>query len=266
MYNVKISEYLDSTEVVFYDTPICGHHKKNDSFLIERDGELHEIEYDFIFDPVQKNTKTEKSKKEAEFRSLYVSFNRTKNKIYNYARDNKWDWFITFTFNPEIIDSFDYNQVVECMSHFFLFLRHNSRTNTQYLIVPEKHKSGRYHLHGVFTDIDMDFWKFQFSNHYTKSGAPIFNVGGFPYGFTTATHVMSSTRVSHYIAKYITKDMFSFIKNKKRYWCSRNLNSGTHKTMLITREELEILLNSFGEVQSMKKLDTPYNSMTYYQF
>lgn len=262
MYNVKVSEYLESTEVVYYDIPITGHEKEKDTILIERNDELYEV-YSFIaFDVKEKKPKQDVN----PYRSFYVSFNRTKNKIYNYARDNKWDWFITFTFDPQKIDSFNYDEVVSCMSAFFLFLKHNSKTNTKYLVVPEKHKSGRYHLHGVFSDIDMSLWKFKFSGHYTENGMPIFNIDGFPFGFTTATYVESTTRVAHYIAKYITKDMFDSIKNKKRYWSTRNIGSGIHTTLFLLKEELETLLNSIGDVQTYKTVDTPYNHITYYQF
>lgn len=262
MYNVKVSEYLESTEVVYYANVITGHSKEKDSFLVERDDELIELYSYMAF-----GTKPPKEQKqENPLHSFYVSYNRTKNKIYNYARDNTWEWFLTFTFDPKQVDSFNYDEVVDCMSEFFRFIRRNRNTDIKYLVVPEKHKSGRYHLHGVFSNMDMSLWKMQFSGHTTKGGLPIYNIGGFPYGFTTATQVQSSTRVSHYISKYITKDMFDGIKNKKRYWSTRNLNSGTHTTLMLTKAELETLLNSFGEIQNMKTVDTPYNQIKYFQF
>lgn len=262
MYNVKVSEYLESTEVVYYSHAITGHEKESDTFLVERDGELNEIYSYMAF-----GIKPPKEKQEENpLHSFYVSYNRTKNKIYNYARDNVWEWFLTFTFDPKKVDSYNYDEVVECMSEYFRFIRRNKNTDIKYLVVPEKHKSGRYHLHGVFSNIDMSLWKFKFSGHTTKGGLPIYNINGFPYGFTTATQVQSTIRVSHYISKYITKDMFDSIKNKKRYWCTKNLNSGTHTTLLLSLSELEMLLNSFGEVQNLKTVETPYNNIRYYQF
>lgn len=47
MYNVKVSEYLESTEVVLYSTPIFGHEKERDGIIIERDYKEMEI-YSFI--------------------------------------------------------------------------------------------------------------------------------------------------------------------------------------------------------------------------
>lgn len=262
MYNVKISEYLDSTEVVFYSSPIFGHEKEKDTFLIERNDELFEMYSYMAF-----GTKLEKEEKEKNsLHAFYVSFNRTKNKIYNYARANCWEWFVTFTFNPQKVDSFNYDEVVNCMSSFLWYMKRTSKTDLQYLIVPEKHKSGRFHLHGIFSNIDMSIWKFTFSHHFTKTGIPIYNIAGFPYGFSTATQVQDTVRVSHYIAKYITKDMFSAIKNRKRYWSTHNISSGVHTTLFLTESELEILLNSFGECQYLKTIDTPYNNIRYYQF
>ena len=262
MYNVKVSQYRESVEVVYYSNTIFGHEKEKDTFLVERDGELYEA-YSFM----AFGTKPPKEEKqENPLHSFYVSYNRTKNKIYNYARDNVWEWFLTFTFDPKKVDSFNYDEVVDVMYQFLHHIKRTTKTDTRYLIVPEKHKSGRYHLHGVFSNMDMSLWKMKFSGHYTKGGYPIYNIGGFPYGFTTATQVQSSTRVSHYISKYITKDMFDGIKNKKRYWSTRNLASGTHTTMMLSQSELEILLDSFGEVQNVKTVDTPYNHIKYYQF
>ncbi len=262
MYNVKISQYLESTEVVYYSNGILGHTKEKDSILVERDNELQEL-YSFIAFGTKQ---PQKKAPENPLHSLFVSYNRTKNKIYNYARDNKWEWFLTFTFDPKKVDSFDYDIITETMRLFLWYVKRTSKTDTKYLIVPEKHKSGRYHLHGVFSNMDMSLWKMTFSGHLTKGGLPIYNIKGFPYGFTTATQVQSSTRVSHYIAKYITKDMFDGIKNKKRYWSTKNLSCGTHTTMLLSKSELQILLDSIGEVQNMKTVDTPYNQMHYYEF
>lgn len=171
MYNVKISEYLESTEVVFYEKPIKGHEKEKDSFIIERDNELFEV-YSFM---AFSSKSLEDIKQENAVHSFYTSFNRTKNKIYNYARDNVWEWFLTFTFDPKIIDSFNYDIIVKCMTDFLRYIGNHSSSKTKYLIVPERHKSGRYHLHGVFSNIDMSLWKMKYSGHTTKGGLPIYN-------------------------------------------------------------------------------------------
>lgn len=265
MYNVKVSEYMDSTEVVSYSVPIHGREKESDGIIIERNDELIEIYRYWAFE-CEKPKSGEEQEKDA-MHSFFVSFNRTKNKIYNYARDNKWEWFLTITFNPAYVDSFNYDEVCIFMKRWLKHMNDiNKSSKLKYLIVPEKHVSGRYHLHGVFSNLDMAVWRFKYSNHNAKGGLPIFNIGCFPYGWTTATQVQSSTRVSHYISKYITKDMFDAIKSKKRYWVTRNATCGIHQTLMLTKAELEILLDSFGECQYVKSVETPYNNLKYYQF
>lgn len=269
MYNVRISEYLDSTEVALYEIPIHGREKEKDGLIIERNDREIEIYSYLAFDSLPRH---KNDPEENMIHSFFVSFNRTKNKIYNYARANRWEWFFTFTFNPQLVDSFNYDEVVEYMSGFLRYMSDLSRKNNnwnrslQYLIVPEKHKSGRYHLHGVFSNLDMTVWKIKYSGHSTKGGLPIFNVACFPYGFTTATQVQSSTRVSHYIAKYITKDMFDSIKNRKRYWVTRNVSDGIHMTYMMSKSEIQILLDSLGEIENIKSVETPYNVIKYIQF
>ena len=60
MYNVKISQYLESTEVVYYSNVITGREKEKDSFIVERDNELFEV-YSFMAFGINKS---EKSKEE----------------------------------------------------------------------------------------------------------------------------------------------------------------------------------------------------------
>ena len=68
MYNVKISQYLESTEVVYYSNVITGREKEKDSFIVERDNELFEV-YSFMAFGINKS---EKSKEKMYFiRSLF---------------------------------------------------------------------------------------------------------------------------------------------------------------------------------------------------
>jgi hypothetical protein len=269
MHNVKISRYVDSTEIVVYDVPIFGHEKENSAMIMQNNnGEYIAVPLDFAMPDPKKSNKESNSKSD-DIHSFFVSYNRTKNKIYNYARANKWEWFLTFTFNPKYVDSFSYEEVSKFMSDFLRWINDNTKRHgnpCKYLIVPEQHKSGRWHLHGIFSGLDMNLWKFSYSGHNTNKGQPIFNIGCFPYGWTTATMVQDSSRVSHYIVKYITKDVFTRIKNKKRYWVTRNASSGEHSVYFMSQSEIEILLDSIGEPQSVKNVDTPYNSIKYYQF
>lgn len=277
MYNVKLSRYLNSMEIVIYDKCISGN-KKEKTCPISYDSENnpHLVNTDMLglFAP------SKKEKQESSLHSFYVSRNRTKQKIYNYARANKWDWFFTFTFNPKIVDSYNYDELTEIMHSWLRFMSDNNKSNIlKYLIVPELHKSGRWHFHGLFTGLDYSAWKLTYSGHnvihkyvkdgkahYKKTDEPIFNISGFPYGWTTATSVKDTKRVSHYIVKYITKDMDGALKGKKRYWASRSCSCGIHETFYMNKTEIKTLLETFGDSDYQKTVSTPYNEMKYYEY
>lgn len=151
------------------------------------------------------------------------SYQHTIKKIYETARSNSWDWFITITFNENKIDRFDYNKVVKKLTEW-LDSRRRKDKNSQdfgYIIVPEQHENGAWHFHGLFNNCDKVF-NFKDSG-IKKNGQIIYNMKKWKYGFTTATRIQSQQKVSKYICKYIKPSMF-FEKNRKRYYVSKNLN------------------------------------------
>lgn len=267
MYNVKITNYLHDMEVVIYEKPITTRERESKTCVIERGDFSYEIDReDLYLSEDRKKNLFASTAEENILHSLFVSHNRTKQKIYNYARSNKWEWFFTFTFNQTLVDSFDYDEVVVFMSDWLNYMyHHNKKSALKYLIVPEQHKSGAWHFHGIFSGLDYDLWKLTFSGKYVKN-EPIYNVLSFGYGFTTATMVTNTKAVSHYICKYITKDIFDTIKNRKRYWVTKNCDCGKTETFLFTNEELEMLFASFGDADFQKSVSTPYNDMRYFQY
>ena len=64
-----------------------------------------------------------------------------------------------------------------------------------------------------------------------------FTPHGKPAGWTNNsflyTKVKDTKKVANYVLKYITKDMIKDIKNRKRYWVSRNLDKIEEHTYLI---------------------------------
>ena len=148
---------------------------------------------------------------------------RTKKKIYEYAFANDWSggWFFTITFDPEQVDSFNYE---ECYNRVYQFLKNVKDQNPdfKYLFVPELHKSKRWHFHGI--SVNCDKLKFEKSG-IVKNGKEIYNINkrSFKYGFTTATKIESTEKVSNYITKYITKELITMSKGQHRYLYSKNL-------------------------------------------
>lgn len=227
MYNAKFYKYPAGWQVRVYDT-LVGYDKRP-VILAERpsvkapiwDADIEDylyvqlLEDDYNSDTYINPFTMQEEPVPHEFdedeywakkeRSISSSMARTKGAVYHLARSNEWDWFITLTFNPKCVDSFDYAACVKKLSKWL----NNARLSCPdmgYLVVPEKHPtSGRYHFHGLFKNCQG--LGFVDSGHVDNHGNRVYNVGSYKLGFTTATVVSDQARVTRYIAKYITKDV-----------------------------------------------------------
>lgn len=193
--------------------------------------------------------------------SINSSLSRSINAIYNISRSNVWDWFFTFTFNPDSVDSYNYNDCVQCLSKWLNNVRRTC-PDIRYLIVPEKHESGRFHFHGLFACCDN--LGFVDSGKKTKKGQVIFNISKYKYGFTTATRIDDNAKATKYICKYINKDLISDSFNKKRYWVSRNVERVEPQDAVFTREEIEDLKKRCSDfILYSKKIGCGETGVTY---
>lgn len=154
--------------------------------------------------------------------------------VFDYSSSNDWDLFITLTFDPSKVDSYDYNQCSLAMQSFTRYLRD---LNCSYLLVPEQHKSGRYHFHGLLKYREgrcpiLVPAHDKNGNLLFQGDTQIYNLPRYQLGFSTASYVKDQARVSHYISKYITKDLV-VPPFKKRYWTSRGLNRPFREMLLV---------------------------------
>lgn len=152
------------------------------------------------------------------------SLKKTKEKIFDiaFANAEHFTHFVTFTLNKEKINRYDKNEVLE---KFTTWLKHSvQRKNAYYVIVPEFHKDGAIHFHGLIGG-NFDFVS---SGTYNIPGKPkpikaatvhkygydidspqcqeVFNLQNFPYGYSTAIKLYSDKLyICRYITKYIIK-------------------------------------------------------------
>lgn len=168
--------------------------------------------------------------------SRISSFNRTKRNLYYDVRSNIWEYFITFTFSKDVVDRYNWDDVSKKMSQWLSNMRRIC-PEMRYVVVPEQHKDGAYHFHGVFSGIDG--FNLVDSGHKTKDDQVIYNVDKYKFGFTTATAVKDSVRCAKYICKYITKDLCKSLPGKKRYWKSKNLAQAEKKEYTLTEQHLD---------------------------
>jgi hypothetical protein len=114
----------------------------------------------------------------------------------------------------------NYDVCVKKFSQWIKDVRKRYCKNMIYVFVPELHKSGRFHFHGIMSACDG--LEFIDSGHVDDKGRVIYNIGRYKLGFTTATKVTDSRKVNKYISKYVTKELSAVTKGKRRYWHSKN--------------------------------------------
>lgn len=177
-------------------------------------GKIVNNKHNGSFSQYQLDRKLEKYLKKVKTNIIDLAFNY-----------DKWEFFITLTFNDKEIGDYSHENVIKCLSKWINNQKHQNRDFT-YLLVPEFHKSGRLHFHGLVAHVPK--WEFEEGRSAKTgrllkvNGLQIYNLKNYKLGYTTISKIQSQEKVSNYISKYATKDLIK-IKNKKRYWYSRNL-------------------------------------------
>ena len=220
-YNVKVYEYATGIQVRLYNQVLTYSEKVKKEPFLQSDEKIHAHE----LLPERKEI------------SLQKSISRTISQIYEVSRANTWEYFITLTFNRKLLDSSDYDLLCDKVSIWFNNLKKRYAPDLKYLIVPELHADGiHYHFHGLLSNVgNIKF----IDSGIKKKGHVIYNMLNWKYGWSTATKVADTARVSSYITKYITKELCSVTKYKKRYWHSRNCNTANVKIYNLPYEEID---------------------------
>lgn len=263
-YNCRLYDYPTGQHVTFYKKTITRNIEKD---ILKDSKTKTKQKTETEPDNKENNTGVAQNSmrtEEMEKHSKAVSLSRTKNSIYNIARSNEWQWFITLTFDRNNTDSSDYDMIT-CRLHTFLNnLQKRKCPDIKYLIVPELHKDKKhYHFHGLLSNVDS--MRFCFSGKFDNKDNPIYNILDWKYGFTTATHIKDSQKTSSYITKYITKDSENKLNNKRRYMCSKNVERVEASYHLLDEEEfLEIYDNN---ITYSKNIHVPiaHQNINYYE-
>lgn len=142
---------------------------------------------------------------------------RARSKIREYGFCNDWDYFMTQTLRPNGNDRFDLKLFQRSFSQMVRDLRKKTGAEIRYLIVPERHKNGAWHLHGLLAGIPPDLLEcFTLDQHlpyYIRrkllKGEEIYNCPIFAehFGYVTIEPLRDKDKAVSYITKYITKNL-----------------------------------------------------------
>ena len=211
-------------------------------------------------------------------RSARNSLNRTKQNIYKYSRQANWEYFITLTFDGVKVDRYEYDKCMKKADRWFRNQKYRYAPELKYLFVPEQHKDGAWHIHGVICDIgDMKLTdsgrvaigkKSYIRTNDNANYPTIYNLSGWLFGYSTATKVKDKHKVATYITKYLTKDLCESTFGKKRYYRSRNIPEPEEKGFIVEPHEyadfLQTIENSIGlTLVHEKEVTGEHQSVTY---
>lgn len=192
-------------------------------------------------------------------KKLDSSISRSKRVILEKALCNHWDWFCTFTIAEE---NFDRKDLVRWRDTFTQWMRDQRKKGfpIQYLLVPEQHKDGSWHAHGLFSglpDAELISFKEMDKQGYRSSKgrrlakklrtSDYFNWPAYQknFGFCSFGRIKNSVAAGFYITKYITKDNDRMVKDVglHSYYVSRGLQGATKHLDFYGRDpEIDMLL------------------------
>lgn len=205
-YNVRIKTYPDGHKQYFWsENPIFRLDEENDPpELIEnakRQRHFAKLRREIqSFDRVE-NIDCE----DASFFRYKCNLSRSVNEIYDIARSNEFEWFITLTLDGKKVNRYDYISCADAIKKFTDRLR---KLGCKWLIVPEQHKDGAYHFHGLEAgDLPLTPSGKLWYDKIAQRKVPIYNLANYEFGFTSATRIMYPERTASYVAKYLTKQI-----------------------------------------------------------
>ena len=179
---------------------------------------------------INKSKNTQKNNKK-----LSNNLSRARSAVYALARCNPWSYFVTLTLDPSKVDRNDlkaaYRKLAKWINNY------NSRHNCKvlYLLVPEPHKDGAWHFHGLLSGLPLDhLTAFSVHDHIPRhlklllqAGRQLYNWPAYAesFGFVTVDAIRDIKRCSAYMTKYITKELLdsSIELNYHVYYCSKGL-------------------------------------------
>lgn len=147
---------------------------------------------------------------------LDSSLSRTRRTVLEYALCNEWSYFCTFTLDKSKYDRFD---LLAFKKDFSQWLRDYRKSHPdlyiKFLLVPEQHKDGAWHMHGLFTDIkpvlesfDDAFFRGE-DVPFSLVGKNFFNWPDYQkkFGFCSLSPIRDRVACGFYITKYVTKSV-----------------------------------------------------------
>lgn len=150
---------------------------------------------------------------------------RAKSTVRELVLCNDWDYWCTLTLSPDKQNRYDLEAFIKKFSEFIH--NYNRRCipedKIKYLLVPEKHQDGAWHMHGFIKGIrNKDLY-------INQNGYLSWKQYDSKFGFISMDRIRDKEAASSYILKYMTKDTLHSVSklNAHAFYSSKNLNRST---------------------------------------
>ena len=163
---------------------------------------------------------------------------RARNKIFELAFCNPWDWFFTGTLDRKKYDRTDLNKYHKDLTQFFRDQGKKFGCKIHFLLIPELHSDGKsWHIHGFIQGLPLrELKQFVIGDKMgkaladkVKKGDKVYNWLAYAkkFGFCDLERVHNPEAISKYITKYINKNLATSVTqlNAHMYYHSRGLKT-----------------------------------------
>lgn len=208
--------------------------------------------------------KLEKSVSDKKFDS---SLSRARRNVLELALCNDWKYFCTFTLDKDKYDRYNLKKWNEDFSQWIRDQRKKYRKKgldlkIPFLLVPELHHDGAWHMHGLLGDISpltIPFFCERQQGLYVPD--KLVNGGFFDwpeyrekFGFCSLGLIQDKVATAFYVSKYITKELqeFNDCLGAHVYYCSHGLSRAVlHGSIYGACEPLDpFLVNDYEWVKT----------------
>ena len=194
----------------------------------------------------QKRTTEEESKER--------SLRRIKSRALDIAFSNRFQYWVTFTVNPDLCDRYSLDDVIKKF-HTLVKNRNDgvrSDRHIKYMLFPEQHQDGAWHLHGFILGLRRDEVK---RNEHGYLTIPLWsdNIGFDNVTFIGRKCADEYRRIVGYTAKYAEKGIQSRGKYSHAYYISRGLKTATARSIDMTEEIDDCMIGAYENEYIKKK-------------
>lgn len=164
------------------------------------------------------------------------NISRAKNRVFELALCNPWNIFLTFTLDPKKYNHNDLGKFRKDLSQFVRDYNKKYGLAIKYLLIPEEHKKGGWHMHGFLMGLPNEHLRLftlseklpKYIREKLKSGQAVYEWEPYrkKFGFCDLEVVKDQFAVSAYVTKYITKDLDRTVRESGAhlYYCSQGLS------------------------------------------